>query len=86
MKTPEAACRTKKKCSEKNMFLKISKNPWENTCVTVSFLIKLQSLVCSFIKKEILTHVFSCWFCKTYKNTHFVEHLRWLLLKRVETN
>ena len=33
--------------------------------------------VCSFIKKETLTPVFSCEFCEIYKNTFFTEHLFW---------
>ena len=30
----------------------------------------------SFIKKETLARIFSCEFCKTSKNTFFIEHLR----------
>ena len=30
---------------------------------------------CNFIKKETLTQVFSCEFCKISKNTFFTEHL-----------
>ena len=40
-----------------------------NTCVIVHF-----------IKKETLTQVLSCKSCQTFKNTFFVERLRWLLL------
>ena len=29
-----------------------------------------------FIKKEVLTQVFSCKFCEIFKNTFFKEHLR----------
>ena len=36
---------------------------------------------CDFIKKETLTQVFSCKFCKISRNTFFIEHLWWLLLK-----
>ena len=39
-----------------------------------SFLIKLQAL--NFIKKENLTQVFSCEFCKISKNTFFKEYPR----------
>ena len=39
-----------------------------NTCARVSFLIKLQASACNFIKKETLTQVFSCEFCKVSKN------------------
>ena len=36
---------------------------------------------CNFIKKESLTKVFSCEFCKIFENIIFTEHLQWLLLK-----
>ena len=51
------------------VFLEISQNSQENTCVRVSFLIKLQAWACNFIKKETLTQVFSCEFCEISKNT-----------------
>ena len=51
------------------MFLKNSQNPQENTCA--SFLIKLETEACNFIKKEILVQVFSCEFCEISKNTFF---------------
>ena len=40
------------------MFLEISQNSQEN----------------NFIKKETLTHVFSCEFCENSKNTFYTEH------------
>ena len=46
-------------------------NTQEKTCVRV-FLIKL--------KKESQLQVFSCEPCNIFKNTFFIEHLRWLLL------
>ena len=55
-------------CSMKNVFLKISQNSQENTCVSVSFLIKK--------KKETLAQVFSSKFCKISMNTFFTEQLR----------
>ena len=58
------------------LFLKNSQNSQENTCVRVSFLIKLQAEACNFIKKETLAQVFSCKFCESFKNTSFAEHLR----------
>ena len=42
------------------MFLEISQNSQENTCASVSFLIKLQAF---------------CEFCEISKNTFFTEHL-----------
>ena len=41
-------------CSVKKVFLEISQNLQENTCVRV-FFNKVAGLACNFIKKEILT-------------------------------
>ena len=57
------------RCSIKKVFLKISQDSLENTRVGVSFLIRLQA--CNFIKKETATQVFSCKFCKIFKNIFF---------------
>ena len=65
--------------SVKRAFLEISQNSLENTCAR-DFLPE----ACNFIKKESLAQVFSCEFCEISKNTFFIEHLWWLLLK-VET-
>ena len=59
------------RCYAKKLFLKISQNSQENNCARVSFLIRLQASACSFIKKETLTEVFSCEYCKTSKNIFF---------------
>ena len=56
------------------VFLKISQNLQENTCVRFSFLIMLQAL--QFYEKETHTQVFSCEFCEIFKGTIFTEHLR----------
>ena len=42
------------RCSVKKVSLEILQNSQENTSTRVSFLIKLQSLACNFIKKETL--------------------------------
>ena len=47
-----------------------------NICAGSSFLIKLNSVDLQFIKKETLAQVFSCEFCKIYKNNLFAEHHR----------
>ena len=52
-----------KKCVLRNL------NSQENSSARVSFLIKLQTEACTFIKKETLTLVFSCKFCKISRNT-----------------
>ena len=49
------------------------------------FSIKSQVEACNFIKKETLTHVFCCTFCEFFKNTFFIEHFRWLLLKMLKS-
>ena len=58
------------------MLLEISQNSQENTSGRASFLIKLQVLACSFIKKETLEQAFPCEFCEIPKNAFFTEHLR----------
>ena len=40
------------KCSVKKVLLKISQNSQENTCARVSYLIKLPTHPCNFIKKK----------------------------------
>ena len=55
--------------SAKGTFLKIYQNSLENTSARVSFLIKLLSEVCKFIKNETLTQVFSCEFWEIFKNS-----------------
>ena len=63
-------------CSVEKVFLEISQNLQENTCARVYLLIKLQALAWNFIKKETLTQVISCEFCKVSKSTFFTEHLK----------
>ena len=63
------------------MFLEISQNSQENTCTGVSFLRKLRTLACNFIKKETLAQVFSCEFCEISESTFFTESFCWPLLK-----
>ena len=63
-----------KRCSIKNVFLKVLRNSLENTCARVS----LQAY--NFTKKGTLTLVFSCGFCKFFKHNFFIEYLHWVLL------
>ena len=66
---PEVVVR---RCSVKKLFLKISQNSQENTCVRASFFNKVASLrPATLLKKETLEHVFSCKFCEIFKNTIF---------------
>ena len=66
--------------SIKKVFLKISQNSQENTCVGVSILINLHaSGLQLYQKKETTTQVFSCEFSEIFKNTFFSEHIQTLL-------
>ena len=58
------------------MFLEISQNSQENTCIRVSFLIKLQASACNFIKKSSLTRVLSREFWDISKNSVFTKQFR----------
>ena len=51
------------------MFLEISQNSQENTCVRLSFLITLQAWPATLLKKETLAQVFSREICEISKNT-----------------
>ena len=59
---PEVFC---KKCVLRN-FAKFTKK--KTICARVFFSIKLQAKANNFIKKETLTQMFSCEFCKIFKN------------------
>ena len=61
------------RCSVKKMFLQLLQNSQENTCARVSFLIKLQTSVRNFIKKETLALVLSCQFCEIFNNAFFLQ-------------
>ena len=66
----------KRKCSTRKLFLKISQDSQENTCVGASFLIKMQGFrPPNFIKKRLEHRCFrEHW--EIFKNTYFEEHLR----------
>ena len=46
------------------------------------FLIKLQPLNLQLYYKETPTQVFPCEYCKILRAPFFIEHLKWLLLKK----
>ena len=50
------------------VFLEISQNLQENSCVRISFFMKLQE-ACNFILKRTLAQLFPCEFCEISKNT-----------------
>ena len=66
----------------KKAFLKIDQISQEDTCVRVSFVIKLQVtyLSLNFDKKMTLAKVFSCEICKIFKSIIFTKLIRFLLL------
>ena len=43
---------------------------------------KIQNSKFIFLRKESLAQVFSCEFCWSFKNSFFIEHIRWLFLMR----
>ena len=65
--TTEAVVR---RCSVKKIFLIMSQNTNENTCIKVSFLNKVAGGL-QLYQKKTLAQVFSCEFCEVFKNTLF---------------
>ena len=64
------------RCSLKKVFLKILLISQENTCVGVSFLIKLQVWgPATLLKRDYNTYVF-LWNQQNFTNTYFEEYLR----------
>ena len=57
------------RCSVKKLFLENWQNPQENTCATVSFLIKFQDSGLQLYLKETLVQVFSSEIYEILKNT-----------------
>ena len=65
-----------RKCSTRKLFLKISQYSQENTCVGISFLIKMQAFRApALLKRDSNTGVF-CEHWEIFKNTYFEEHLQ----------
>ena len=70
------------RCSSKQVFLKISQCS-QKTPVFESLFNKAGALKAYiFIKKEIPTQVFSCQYCKIFKNSFLVEHFLFIILLR----
>ena len=72
---------TQDRSSRSEVFLKFSQNSLENTCVRVSFSIKLQASAYNFIKKETLAQF--CEFCKNLRAPIRSSHLEVFLEKDV---
>ena len=66
--------------SVKKVFLEMSQNSQENTCVTVSFLIKLQAESATLLKKRLWYRCFPVDLAKFLGTLFLTEHLRQLLL------
>ena len=79
MKANVISCyRSQRMCSIKKLFLKISQYSQKNTCVGISFLIKVAGLMhASLLKKRLWHRRFPVNFT-VFKNTFFIEHLFWL--------
>ena len=60
---------------KKGVLENFAKFTGKNTCVRVSFLIKLQASGLQLIKKETLVQVFTCGFCEIFKNAYFYRTL-----------
>ena len=60
-----------RRCFIKKMFLQISQNSQENTCIRVSLVVKPETLV-----KKSPTQMSFRGFREISKNIYFVEHLR----------
>ena len=68
------------RCPVKQVFLKISKNSQESTCVRVSFLIKLLFSPAILLKRRLWHTCFPVNFVKFLRTPFFIEHLWWMLL------
>ena len=74
------------RCSVKKVFLELLQNSQENTCVRVSFLIKLKVLGLQLYQKGTLAQLFFCKFCEISKSNFFIEHLWWMPLSVVNNS
>ena len=69
-----------RRCSVKKVFLKISQNSQENTCVGLAFLLKSQTWGLQLYKYGTPTQMFDFEFGEIFNSLFFIEHLRWLLI------
>ena len=70
-----------KTCSIKKAFLEIfAIFTGKSLCWSLFFNKVVALKTCNFIKEETSTQVFACEYCEIFKNSVFIEHLRWLLL------
>ena len=64
----------------KYVFLNLLQN-YRNHLFCTLFLVKFQASKPVTLSIETPTQVVSCEYCEMFKNSFFIEHLRWLLLK-----
>ena len=69
-----------RRCSVREVFLNIHRK----TPLPESLFYKASGL--QLYKKETLAQALSCEFCETFKNTFFIEYLRWLFLSMDSSN
>ena len=69
-----------RKCSTRKLFLKISQYSQENTCVGISFLIKMQVFRAPALLKRDSNRGVFCEHWEIFKNTYF-EEIRWFSLE-----
>ena len=67
------------------------KRSYKNSCSKEKFEVEKSKSsqreeVFNFVKKETLTQVFPCEFCDIFKNTFFIEYLRWLHFSQFHTS
>ena len=60
----------------------VHKNFYEKVVLKNFAILKHLNFRPATLLKETPTQVFSCEYCKIFKNSFFIEHLWWLLLKR----
>ena len=75
-------CKYRIKKTQK-VFIEVLQNSQEKTCARVFFLIKLQTLDLSFLKKRLSHRSFPVNFAKFLGTPFLTEHLWWLLLFKV---
>ena len=71
------------RCSVKKLFLKISQNSQENTCARVFFSKVVGLRPAILLKMRLWNRCLPVNFAKFLRTPIFIEHLRWLLLKKI---
>ena len=78
---------SRRRCLFQKVFLKTSQNSKGNTCLGLSFLIRLQVLHLTTSMKRWLWHKYFLRILRNFKeNLFYIEHFRWLLLHSFQNN